>query len=91
MRFIATGERAAIAAIAVATGAAFTGLWLDAPLEIMITRVATRSGDASDATPPVVVAQAATSPGVVDWIVCDATGGMDDLIARASAILAGDA
>ena len=52
------GERREIAGIAVATGAAFTGLWLDAPLETIVARVATRSGDASDATAAVVVDQA---------------------------------
>ena len=45
--------------MAIAAGAAvpFDGLWLDAPPETMRARVASRTGDASDATPGVVDAQ----------------------------------
>ena len=81
-------ERLAIGAIAAESDARFSGLWLEAPIGVLTNRVAARHGDASDATAAVVAAQASTPPGAVDWSVCDATGEIDDLVARASAILA---
>jgi hypothetical protein len=47
-------ERDAVAELAARTGAAFTGLWLDAPADTMRGRIARRVGDASDATPEVL-------------------------------------
>jgi uncharacterized protein len=50
-------EREAIAALALDMRVPFTGLWLEAPPEVMRRRVAARSGDVSDATPEVVDVQ----------------------------------
>ena len=51
-------ERAALAALATRLGVPFTGLWLEAPVETLVRRVAARRGDASDARESVVRAQA---------------------------------
>src|SRR6202011_897910 len=60
-------ERRGIADVAAATGAAFTGLWLDAPLATMFGRATARSGDASDATAAVVTDQAGEPLGAIEW------------------------
>jgi aminoglycoside phosphotransferase family enzyme/predicted kinase len=59
-------------AIAEAHGARFHGLWLDAPAEVLVSRVETRTGDASDATADVVRRQIAERPDAIDWIRIDA-------------------
>lgn len=45
----------------------FRGLWLDAPAEVLMQRVAARRGDPSDATPDVVMAQIARQGAGSDW------------------------
>lgn len=60
-------ERRKIEAVAAATGAAFTGVWLDAALQTMIGRVEARADDASDATAEVVIAQAGAALEPIDW------------------------
>ena len=56
-------ERDAVADLAARHGVPFTGLWLEAPAEVMQARVAARAGDVSDATPRVVEAQLAYDLG----------------------------
>ncbi|WP_181705782.1 AAA family ATPase [Chthonobacter rhizosphaerae] len=65
-------ERAAIAAVAQAAGAAFRGVWLDAPVETRVARVGGRVGDASDATADVARRQTAYETGPMDWLQVDA-------------------
>jgi len=65
-------DRLRIARAGATSGVAFTGLWLDAASETLISRVAGRSGDASDATAAVVRAQLKRDPGPLDWIRLDA-------------------
>jgi uncharacterized protein len=47
-------------------------LWLEAPTEILVQRVAMRQGDASDATVAVVSAQAKQDVGRITWQRLDA-------------------
>ncbi len=80
-------ERAAAAAIAEDCNTGFTGLWLTAPQDILLSRVAARRNDASDATEAVVRWQMENLqlPAVTDcgWISVDAAGKRDTTLARA--------
>ena len=66
--FIDPRHRAALRDAANAAGVRFVGLWLEAPLDVLAARIATRVHDASDATPAVLYA-AAGSPDAQagDW------------------------
>ncbi len=96
--FSSAAEQQAIAALAAAAGVAFIGLWLVAPQEVLIERVAARRADASDATAAVVRAQVARQGGVLPgewgpggqragWQVIDAAGPAADVARSARAVL----
>ena len=80
-------ERDAIEAIATKKGTSFVGLWLEAPLPALRTRVDQRQGDASDADAAVVARQARHDVGVVAWHRIDAGGSPAETLARAKAAL----
>ncbi len=63
-------------------GATFAGIWLDAPEERLLERVAARRGDPSDAGGEVVRRQLAAGFGDIDWPRVDA-GRPLDLVVRA--------
>jgi hypothetical protein len=65
-------ERAAIESLAAEAGVRFTGLWLEAPREVMRARVAKRQGDVSDATPSVVDEQLRYEIGPQSFEIIDA-------------------
>lgn len=67
-------ERAEIEAAAKKAGAAFAGLWLQAPADTLIGRVEQRIGDASDATADVVQRQMDYEIGDLSWLIVDASG-----------------
>ena len=67
-------ERDAIAAVAARLRVPFTGVWLDAPLDIAVERVAARRDDASDATAAIVARQAAQPTGPISWARIDSLG-----------------
>jgi len=82
-------ERRGIAAIAAALGVPFRGFWLKADPELLISRVAARRNDASDATPEVVQAQLrfeaeALSPA---WTMIESGGAADDTLRSVSSAL----
>jgi len=64
--FLGGEDRSRIAGAA--GSAAFTGLWLTAPLDVLRGRVAARVGDASDADVKVLEAAAARAIGPLDWV-----------------------
>jgi aminoglycoside phosphotransferase family enzyme/predicted kinase len=72
-------EREAIEAVARENGAAFTGIWLDAPEKTLIERVAARTGDASDADAEVVRRQLSYDIGPIKWTKLDASQGIEQL------------
>jgi predicted kinase len=85
-------ERSLLRAVAEKTGARFVGLWLDAPLPVLVARVGARTGDASDATAEVVRSQATEPTGSLDWHRLDAAGPIEAVAAAARRIVApGDA
>ena len=69
-----------------------TGLWLTAPLATLLSRIASRHGDASDATGEVVHWQQRTlqPPDSTErqWIAVDTGEGRAAALARARACLA---
>ncbi len=85
--FLDAGERAGAAAAAEDARVPFTGLWLDAPPEVLIARVSARAGDASDAGADVVRRQLERDVGRVDWRPIDASGAPASLIAAAKKAL----
>jgi uncharacterized protein len=66
-------ERTAIEAVAREIGAPFTGLWLEAPLATLRSRVEQRTGDASDANAAIVERQWTYDLGRVRWARLDAS------------------
>ena len=81
--FARDAERDAIEKVAIDKGVRFTGLWLEAPENVLRDRVTARTGDASDATPEVVDKQIALGPGAINWSRIDASGTAADTLARA--------
>ena len=67
-------ERQSFAEVAREAGVPFTGIWLDASPDELVTRVAARHQDASDATPEIVKRQAQADPGPLEWRRIDAGG-----------------
>ncbi len=61
--FLRAEERDAITAL----HPRFTGIWLEAPLDVLRARIAARHDDASDATIAVLDTTAARDPGPITW------------------------
>ncbi|MFQ6018147.1 MAG: AAA family ATPase [Kiloniellaceae bacterium] len=80
-------ERAAIEAIARGLGVPFTGLWLEAPEDVLCGRVTARRDDASDATPDVVRRQLDADPGPLTWHRLDTAGAREAVATAAERIL----
>jgi aminoglycoside phosphotransferase family enzyme/predicted kinase len=76
-------ERRSFAAVAATAGAAFTGLWLKATAETMMARLATRSGDASDASGEVLGLQLSRDAGALAWTRIYSGGDPDTTLAVA--------
>ncbi len=72
--FADPAERCSIARIASDLKVLSQGLWLTAPREMLLRRVAARTGDASDATPAVIEQQLERDVGPISWTTIDAGG-----------------
>ena len=72
-------------------GAAFRGIWLDAPQAVLAARVAARTGDASDADLGVLNRQLGADHGDVTWQRIDGDAAPGSVLAAAEAILPPDA
>lgn len=83
--FANAGERAEIEQAA--GNAAFHGLFLTASLDVRVSRVGTRKGDASDADAKVAAAQEQYDLGAMTWRQVDASGTPEDTLDRARAAL----
>ncbi|MGD9418925.1 MAG: AAA family ATPase [Verrucomicrobiota bacterium JB025] len=80
-------DRRAIAEVARACDAGFSGLWLDAGEDVLVARVDARRGDASDADARVVRLQRDHAPDRLDWQRIDASGPVSRTIGLARAAL----
>jgi uncharacterized protein len=76
-------ERRAFAEVARTAGVPFSGLWLEGRAETLASRIGGRRGDASDATPEVLIEQLDQDPGPIDWTRIDASEGIQDCLAAA--------
>ena len=75
-------DRRAIEAVAHKANVPFTGIWLDAPEPVRVTRVSLRTNDASDADARVAREQSATDVGDVEWHRLDGERPIDELVDR---------
>jgi len=73
-------DRQAIERIAAAAAVPFTGIWLDAPEEVLIARATQRRLDPSDADESVIRMQRAQDPGVIDWHRIDASSSQREIL-----------
>ena len=80
-------ERIAVEDVARQLGAAFSGLWLKAPLSVRLDRVGHRERDASDANVAVAAAQASSPSGAMTWRPLDASGNSSATFEAARALL----
>ncbi len=80
-------DRAHLDAIAAAAGAPLSGIWLDAPADVLLARVRQRHGDASDADESVVRQQLAARSGADGWIRVDASGSIAETAEKALAVI----
>ncbi|ACG79146.1 conserved hypothetical protein [Phenylobacterium zucineum HLK1] len=75
--FIDPALRSRAERLAVECGVPFEGIWLDAPAQVLETRVAGRTGDASDATVEVLRGQLERLDPNIGWRRIDASGAPD--------------
>ncbi|ALK08513.1 AAA family ATPase [Blastochloris viridis] len=85
--FARAEERADVAALAAACGVTASCVWLEAPLEVRLARVAGRRLDASDADTAVVAMQENLATGPIDWPKIGADGPLEAVVARAAAAI----
>ncbi len=76
-------ERARAAELAAQLRLPFTGLWLEAPLDVRLERIARRRGDASDADAEVARGQRADPLIEPGWRAIDASGDFASTLSRA--------
>jgi predicted kinase len=80
-------ERDATAKLAAQMGAAFTGIWLEAPPATMRQRIERRTNDISDATPSVLDEQLTYDLGPQGFAVVDAGRPLAEVVADCLKIL----
>jgi uncharacterized protein len=85
--FADQAERLAIEASAERAGAAFCGLWLEAPTQELERRIAGRRGDASDATVEVLRRQQGYDLGRITWPRIEAGDELATVAERARATI----
>lgn len=79
--FAKPAQRRAVAEIAKAEGVPFSGLWLEAPPDVMARRVRDRKRNVSDADAGVLELQLGYDLGDIDWVRIDSSGSCEDTLA----------
>jgi len=87
--FLQPPDRQALEEAAAAAGIPFVGVWLDAPEDVLVSRIEGRRGDPSDADAAVVRAQLSQDPGPIGWYRLQAGAGPQAVAAAAAELLAG--
>jgi aminoglycoside phosphotransferase family enzyme/predicted kinase len=87
--FAGAAERSAAASVAAEVGVRFVGLFLEAPLEKRLERIASRGADASDADADVARQQTADPVCQKGWMALPASGTLGDTTTLAWARLSG--
>jgi predicted kinase len=82
--FLREEERSAVAEVAAAAGVPFVGLWLEAPMPILESRIRARRDDASDATAAILRRQPELQTGRIDWLRLNASPEDPDRVAQAA-------
>ena len=85
--FAREAERGEVAAAAAQAGLRFDGVWLDAPADVLRSRVAGRTGDVSDADVAVLERQLGYDIGAMGWRRLDVSGSADMAARQAAAAL----
>ena len=85
--FAVSGHRVAIQHVAAAAGVPFVGLWLEAPESVLISRVAGRGPDVSDAGCDVVRRQLTYRLDALRWHRLDASGTRQQICDAVGALL----
>ena len=80
-------ERAAIAEVGRKCHVPFVGVWLEAPTEVLESRIESRRGDASDADVAVLRRQLTYDVGQIDWQRVSAGGSIEAMLASTRQIL----
>jgi predicted kinase len=80
-------DRAAIEAAAAEAAVPFVGIWLDAPLDVLIARAEMRRLDPSDADAEVVRAQVSADTGAIGWHRVDSTSDVAQIEERVRQLL----
>jgi len=85
--FAKPAQRGDAQAVAEAAEVPFTGLWVDAPEAVRVSRVETRTRNVSDATAAVARQQSGYELGAIDWDTVDSSGAKEETVAGALAVL----
>ena len=80
-------DRDAIVRVAADASVPFAGLWLDAPEQTLVARVAARHDDASDADADVIRKQQLLGTGPIAWQRFDASTSLERLLQAAEAFV----
>ena len=85
--FASPQDREDIGAVAREAGVPFSGVWIDAPPEILARRMSDRAVDASDATADVLERQLRSGMGPLDWRRLDGSVDAEIVLQRAQSVL----
>lgn len=85
--FISEEERRLVRDAAEAANVPFTGLWLEAPRDVLERRLRVRRGDASDADATVLAKQIQNASAPRDWLKIDAGSSAREVVERATRLV----